>query len=55
MLIAVLPLIVAILGLVLFIAGTPAPQRWVRVGELMFFAGLLVLLFGWSHLAVKLL
>lgn len=45
MLTIIIPLIVCLFGLVLFIMNTPPPVRWARVGEIMFFCGLLVCCF----------
>jgi hypothetical protein len=39
-----LPVLVCLIGLILYVLATPAPQRIARIGEIMFFAGLFVAL-----------
>lgn len=49
MLIALVPLLFAIAGLVLWLAVSPSPKPWADIGRLVFFAAFLVLMMVLSH------
>lgn len=48
------PFLVCVVGLLLYLIATPANPRLARIGEIMFFCGLLVTLFGVSAESVRL-
>ena len=52
--IVLLPILVLIVGLVLFVVNSKEPGNavWVRIGEIMFFAGLLAFLLGGGEQAI---
>lgn len=49
MLIALIPLLICLAGFVLWLVASKPPRPWARIGEILFFVGLLVLVATMAH------